>query len=344
MSTTTDTAAVTASPPASFTYTDAHGHHVHLSFQTFTPSDPTAAGRIPVVLVHGWFGRKDGWFGFPQRLALHRPVLVYDARGLAVDGPIPNRLITDPSPYPDTRPSRDTPHEQLVKAGLELSPTLSTFDMADDAVALASHVYPAQTAVHWFGYSMGGAVVQCIAIRHPQAVRSLALLSTLGANAQQSVLDFMRKDVPVPPASHLPETEEERQAMQATGTLLAAANPSLMLSPHTLATDPSKLQELVGGMMSAPMSLHTIAQHLNTSLAHHALDQLPGKVAASVPVVLMGGEHDCASLEHGVKAVHGAWPHSRLVVWPNVGHVAMLEAQDALVQAVEANMELTDSS
>ena len=141
---------------------------------------------VPVVLVHGWTGRKDGWFGLPARLAINRPVLVYDARGLAADGPIPNRLITDSSAYPDTRPSRDAQPDELVKAGLELSPSLSTFDMADDAVALARHVYPMHEAVHWFGYSMGGAVLQCIAIRHPTRVRSLSLTSTLGPRASTS--------------------------------------------------------------------------------------------------------------------------------------------------------------
>ena len=335
-------ASISPSPATAFTYVDRHGSRVHLNYQTFVPPTPTAASRVPVVLVQGWTGRKDQWYGVPQRLAINRPVLVYDARGLSVDGPIPNRLMTDTSPYPDTRPRPDTPFDELVKLGLELSPTLSTFDMADDAVALAQHVYPKHNRLHWFGYSMGGAVLQCIALRHLDKVRSLSLTSTLGCNARQAVPEFMRAELPVPPASHIPETATETEAMQAATAMLMASDPRIMLSPHTIETDPSKLQELVGTMMSAPASLHTIAQHLNTSLAHNVLDQLPRSVDRSVPVVLMAGEHDCASLEHGTKTLKKTWPHARMVLWPNVGHVTMLEAQDELVRAVEENMDQAD--
>ena len=329
---------VTASAPSSFTYNDAHGAHVHLSYQVHTPSDPVSAARTPLVLVHGWCGRKEQWYGLASRLAAHRPVLAFDTRGLSVDGPIPNRLFTDQSPYPDIRPSPSTPFSELVKAGLELSPQLSTFDLADDAAALARHVFPAHAALHWLGYSMGGAVLQCLAIAHPTQIRSLAITSTLGVCARQSVLEFMRKELPVPPASHAPETEEEKAAMAAVGAFLMTADPKVMLSPHTLATRPEALQELVGPMMAAPLSLHTYAQHLNTSLAHDVADRLQGAVPAEVPVVLMAGEDDCASLEGGVKAVKRAWPHARLVTWPQVGHVTMLEAQDALLHEVEDNI------
>jgi pimeloyl-ACP methyl ester carboxylesterase len=216
---------VTSSPVSFFSYRDSHGCAVKLSYQTLTPTEPIAAARTPLVLVQGWTGTKESWFGLSERLSKRRPVLVFDSRGQGQGTPIPQRLPMDSSAYPDVRPSKEASMAELVREGFELSPDLSTADLAEDAVSLARHVFPATEKLHWFGYSLGGAVVQWVAARWAAHALTVSMTSSFGPVAVTSLPEQMRRPLPVPPASHPPETEEEKSAVQVVGGMMAASTP-----------------------------------------------------------------------------------------------------------------------
>jgi pimeloyl-ACP methyl ester carboxylesterase len=99
----------------------------------------------PLVLVGGKTSDIDGaWWRYIPVLAKHLKVIALDNRG------------TGASDKPDT--------------------PYSTQLMADDALAVLRGV--GETSAHWFGLSMGGMIVQQLAIHHPEAVRSLILGAT----------------------------------------------------------------------------------------------------------------------------------------------------------------------
>jgi len=99
----------------------------------------------PLVLVGGKTSDIDGaWWRYIPVLAKRLKVIALDNRG------------TGASDKPDT------PY------GTQL--------MADDALAVLRDA--GETSAHWFGLSMGGMILQQLAIHHPAAVRSLILGAT----------------------------------------------------------------------------------------------------------------------------------------------------------------------
>jgi pimeloyl-ACP methyl ester carboxylesterase len=99
----------------------------------------------PLVLVGGKTSNIDGaWWRYVPVLAERLKVIALDNRGAgASDKP-------------------DTPY--------------STQLMAEDALAVLHNA--GETSAHWFGLSMGGMILQQLALNHPDAVRSLILGAT----------------------------------------------------------------------------------------------------------------------------------------------------------------------
>jgi pimeloyl-ACP methyl ester carboxylesterase len=101
--------------------------------------------RPTVLLLHGWMFPSDlNWFTTYEPLAERYRVIAMDARGHG-RGPRP-------------------------------SEPFRLADVADDAAALLRHLDLAPAVV--VGYSMGGAVAQLLARRHPDVVRGLVLCAT----------------------------------------------------------------------------------------------------------------------------------------------------------------------
>jgi pimeloyl-ACP methyl ester carboxylesterase len=99
----------------------------------------------PLVLVGGKTSDIDGaWWRYIPVLAERLKVIALDNRG------------TGASDKPDT--------------------PYSTGLMADDALAVLRDA--GETSAHWFGLSMGGMILQQLALNHPEAVRSLILGAT----------------------------------------------------------------------------------------------------------------------------------------------------------------------
>src|SRR4030088_1437845 len=99
----------------------------------------------PLVLVGGKTSNIEGaWWRYIPVLAPRFKVIALDNRG------------TGASDKPET--------------------PYSTPLMAEDALAVLRDV--GETSAHWFGLSMGGMILQQLAISHPDAVRSLVLGAT----------------------------------------------------------------------------------------------------------------------------------------------------------------------
>lgn len=102
------------------------------------------AVKSPIVLVQGWTGVKEDWLQLAELLAVHHPVLMFDNRGM---GQTDRGTI-----FPYTMPL-----------------------LAADAVSLARHVFGGTRRCHFVGISMGGMIVETIALLYPAVVLSLTV-------------------------------------------------------------------------------------------------------------------------------------------------------------------------
>ena len=145
----------------------ARANGIELAYETFgDPTDP------PVVLVMGLGVQMLGWDEDFCRLLV-------DAGHFVVR--FDNRDVGESTHL------ADAPPPNLLKAltGDPSSAAYTLDDMADDTVGLLDALQ--LDAAHLVGASMGGMIVQTVAVRHPDRVRSItSIMSTTGERAVTS--------------------------------------------------------------------------------------------------------------------------------------------------------------
>lgn len=139
-----------------------------------TDGDPS--GR-PLVLVHGGGAQLIGW---DEEL-----VAMLAGAGFFVVRP----------------DNRDVGLSQQTGEPDELAATYDLDDMAEDVVALLDHL--GLERAHLTGMSMGGYIVQLVAIRRPERVASLGLMSTSASSAPEFLAGVHGDGKPVTQAPEL---------------------------------------------------------------------------------------------------------------------------------------------
>ena len=142
------------------------GRGIELCYQTY--GDPTDE---PLLLVMGLGGPMTWWDPELCRELARAGfyVIRFDNRDIGRSTKL------------DTVDNARVTFPKLVKAfvGLSVTPPYTLADMADDAVGLLDHL--GLRSAHLFGISMGGMIVQTMAITHPDRVRSVvSMMSTTG--------------------------------------------------------------------------------------------------------------------------------------------------------------------
>jgi pimeloyl-ACP methyl ester carboxylesterase len=138
---------------------------IELEYDTFgSPGDPT------VLLVMGFTAQMTAWDPrFCESIASHgRHVVRFDNRDCGLSTTLDGRHV-DPMAV-----------MQAVLGGAELPPVPYTLsDMGDDAIGLLDHL--GVDRAHVVGASMGGMIVQTMAIEHPERLASVtSIMSTIG--------------------------------------------------------------------------------------------------------------------------------------------------------------------
>ncbi|HEX6945846.1 MAG TPA: alpha/beta hydrolase [Acidimicrobiia bacterium] len=124
------------------------GRTVFIGDQEFLVREAGPADAAPVVLIHGLGGSSLGeWYRIGPKLAENRRVILVDHRSHGL------------SP--------------LATARYEVE------DVADEIAAILTRIGVGAADV--VGYSMGGAIAQALAVRHPGLVRRLVLIATFAA-------------------------------------------------------------------------------------------------------------------------------------------------------------------
>jgi pimeloyl-ACP methyl ester carboxylesterase len=219
------------------------------------------------------------------------------------------RMLADGGRYVIRYDHRDTGGSTTYPPG---EPGYTGDDLVSDPVRILDAL--GIERAHLAGISMGGAIVQRIAVEHPDRVRSIALLSTSSAGTggpelppASAQLRALFRGEGVPPA---PDWADREAVIE---YLLANERP--YAGPRGI--DEDAMRELLGRVFDRSPSLPSADNHAlvdGSDMPHARLAEI------SVPAVVIHGTHDpLFPPAHGEELAR-AIPRARLVVVEELGH------------------------
>ena len=230
----------------------------------------------PLVLVGGKTSNIEGaWWRYIPALAPRFKVIALDNRG------------TGASDKPET--------------------PYSTPLMAEDALAVLRDT--GETSAHWFGLSMGGMILQQLALAHPEAVRSLILGATHCGGERPAV-------------TGAPAIE---------GPLRRYAN---LYDARFIADHPDWVRE--DATHFGTMPLHAIVRQDQAVTQHNVCDRLK---EIRQPVLVLHGRQDRMVPFARAEELQRALPHARLHILDAAGHQVHSEQFATVLQLVQDFVE-----
>jgi pimeloyl-ACP methyl ester carboxylesterase len=239
----------------------------------------------PLLLIMGTSGSILLWAEMVPRLAEQYQVIAFDNRGLG---------------------GSERGQGEITVAG-----------MAEDASALLEALDIPRA--HAMGWSLGSAVVQELALAHPEQVASAIMYATWGRcdGFQRSVLAALR----------LPYAVRDMDAALATAGI--AFSPQLLDHPDFA----KMLEPMLPAFPQNEEQMQVTTEQWDADLAHDTLDRL-GQITA--PTLVVVGEQDLLTPQWQSKAVADAIPGAcfELVTGPGSSHGLHIERPDDLVRIV----------
>lgn len=254
---------------------------VRLAASDSVPGAPTTlhlayeragTGR-PVLLVHGNFASRRWWTEQLDDPASGLDLIAPDLPGFGRSDPLPATL----------------PEASWVAA------------WADALAGLLDALGIEHAGV--VGHSLGGAVAQALAIRHPRRVDALLLVDAAPPGGFPT------------PEAHYPVLE----AMKTDRNLLRAS---------LAAISPTRIPPYFDGLVDDAMAMHPRGFQGNAR-ALAGYDLSADTAAVTVPVTVLHGGKDALVARAMADATVDAYGDARLVAWPDIGHSPPLEAPDA---------------
>jgi 3-oxoadipate enol-lactonase len=186
-------------------------------------------------------------------------------------------------------------------------------DMSEDAAGVIQNLKLGPT--HIVGISMGGMIAQELAIRHPGLVDKLVLVSTTAGGPT---------NVSAKPeiAALLMRAGENSIETRVRRTFTAIAGEGYM------AKHPEDLDQIVKNSIAKPMSLESYQRQLGACMVHFSkgvADRL-GQITA--PTLVVHGDYDPLIPYENGKYLAGHIKGARLVTFPGVGHISMIESPE----------------
>jgi 3-oxoadipate enol-lactonase len=238
----------------------------------------------PVLMIQGLGGRAADWGSVPARLAPRFEVVTFDNRG------------TGKSDKPDTEYCLDV--------------------MADEAAAVlraAGH-----ERAHVVGLSMGGMIAQLFALRHPQRVRKLVLLSTT-PGASHTV-----PPTPAAMAALIPDMTQAPEQLVLNAMRAIAA-------PGFADAHPEVLNDIVHTAMQAPTPQFVFMRQMSAIMASDRYADLP---TIDAPTLVIHGDADPLVPYANAELLAERIPDARLVTLRGCGHLAMWEQPEELARVL----------
>lgn len=216
------------------------------------------------------------------------------------------------------------PEPDLAKAmaGDHSVASYTLWDMADDGAGLLDSLGIA--AAHIVGASMGGMIVQAIAIRHPERVLSMtSIMSTTGnREVGQPKPEAMAALMSPPPATREAAIDQTVRMMHVIG------------SPGYPA-DEGDLRKSTGEAYDRNNYPAGMARQLVAIVTSEDRTERLGNV--KVPTLVIHGEDDPLVAPSGGRATAAAVPGATLLTFPGVGHDIPRQLIDQYVEAIRAN-------
>jgi pimeloyl-ACP methyl ester carboxylesterase len=234
----------------------------------------------PVVLIHGAEADHSMFDAFGAVLAEHFAVIAYD--------------------------QRDSGNTRNPATAYGLA------EMADDAAALIAAL--GHDRAHVFGTSLGGAIAQVLATRHPGRVDRLVLSSTFRAG--------------VPPLSINPEVFATLGALRAGLPGTAAEIATYFFPLNHIAAHPEVIAIFSGSARSAEQK-----QRRAGILARSVTCDLATITAPTL--VLVNADDRLIPPAHTLSLAHEI-ANARTVILPGLGHVGTLQAPEVVAREVIA--------
>jgi pimeloyl-ACP methyl ester carboxylesterase len=268
-------------------------------------------GGRPLLLVNGLGSQMNGWHPeFCGRLAgrgFH--VVRFDNRDVGESTHFSEFGVPDFSP-----------------GAARQEPPYLLDDMADDAAGLLDTLSLAPA--HVLGMSMGGMIVQALAIRHPSKVRSLtSIMSTPSRSVGQST--------PKAGAALMAPRPESREAAIEEGvrTFRIIGSPGFEF-------DEAWRRSVIAAAMDRDPDPFGRARQLFAIVA--SPDRRPGLAHVKVPALVIHGAADPLVQPSGGRATAEAIPGAELMIIEGMGHDLPRGVWDRVVDGVVAVADRAD--
>jgi 3-oxoadipate enol-lactonase len=241
---------------------------------------------LPVVLIHGAEADHSMFDGFGALLAEHFTVIAYDQRDTG-------STSNPPEPY-----------------GLA--------EMADDAAALIAAL--GHDRAHVFGTSLGGAIAQVLAARHPRRIDRLVISSTFRAG--------------VSPLSINPDVFSKLAALRAGLPGTAPEIASYFFPSAHIAAHPDVI-DIFSGARRTPEQ----RQRRAGILAQAVVCDL---ATVSAPTLVLAGSDDRLIPPAHTLSLAREIAKARTSILPGLGHVGTLQAPEVVAREVIAFLKARD--
>jgi pimeloyl-ACP methyl ester carboxylesterase len=295
LATAADSKTISYPPEAMCTAANATGTTASLREQIAqTPRGPIAYYRFgqgsPVVLVTGFRATLSEWdTSFVAELAKHHDVVVFDNRGVGRSQPDAASFSID--------------------------------DMAQDTAALIDtlRVHHATVA----GWSMGGAIVQQLAIDSPASMRKMVLMSAPAPG---------RFGTPVSPVVEAKLSGKPRATLHDIMGVLFPAG-SVDDAQRCFKQDMYRPADYTSTSISAQ-----VTEGQTTALRSWAADDKAGEALRSVRIdtLVLTGTDDAVVMKQNAEALKQLLPDAHLLMVRSAGHAMMYQYPVALARAIDS--------
>jgi pimeloyl-ACP methyl ester carboxylesterase len=201
----------------------------------------------------------------------------------------------------------DAPEPDVMAAlqGDASSAAYTVSDMAADAVALLDAL--GIDSAHIVGASMGGMIVQALAIEHPERVRSLtSIMSSTGDHTVGQATPAALSALLAPPAAGRAEAIERSVSIYR------------VIGSPGFALDEDELRRRAALSYDRAYDPRGVARQLVAVLA--SPDRTEGLRSVAMPTLIIHGADDPLVDVSGAHATAAAMPGAELVVFPGMGH------------------------